>query len=284
MLNPKVINCKECGDIPNLIRDIDCKLSEVSGRLYNNIVFSLNLYVSQTDVFDLLTYRRILEYKLVNPNYVCKFDIPCIVTRIKILTAGCKRKCPCYSIPIPEETTTTTSSTSSSTTTTTTTIAFDGSYGYQVRRFNCLTCEQTTLYNIFNNVQLEVGKFYTSSVGTVQVLSYLGIDEEGPEDYINILSGVDTCSEITCPENYVSQFTGATPSSVCNAVTNLAVYSFTPDIQVGTTLYTNPELTGTFNDTSGNYRSFSYYPFLQTYFIKISNVGVVLELGEEICI
>lgn len=108
MLTPKVTNCKECGSIPDLIKSIDCKIAETSGRLYNNIVFSLNLNVAYQDIFDLLTYKRILEYKAVNPDYICKFDIRQITTRIKLMTAGCKPKCPCYPKPLAETTTTTT--------------------------------------------------------------------------------------------------------------------------------------------------------------------------------
>lgn len=102
MLNPKVTNCKECGSIPDLIKNIDCKIAEISERLYNNIIFSLNLNISYSDVLDLLNYRRILEYKLVNPEYACEFDVPRITTRVKLLAGACKCKC-VYEPPVEPE-------------------------------------------------------------------------------------------------------------------------------------------------------------------------------------
>ena len=85
MLNPKITNCKECAEIEPLIDEINCKVFDMSMKLYNNIIFSLNLHIDQMAILDLLNYKRILEYKLVNPDYLCEFSINSIATKVKLL-------------------------------------------------------------------------------------------------------------------------------------------------------------------------------------------------------
>lgn len=85
MITPKITNCSECASIPQLIADIDCKVYELSKSLYNNIVFALNLHIDYMSILDLLNYKRILEYKLVNPNYVCEISVDKIANRVKLL-------------------------------------------------------------------------------------------------------------------------------------------------------------------------------------------------------
>jgi hypothetical protein len=151
MLSPRLTNCPECSDIPSLLKKIDCKLAELGNNLYNNISYMLNKSVPSSDILQLIGYRRILMYKYYNPNYVSKYSVQMIASRVIRLTAGCVSRCnepsPCIEEPcditiVPNTTSTTTStsttlvptttttsssststSTSSSTTTTTTTIA-----------------------------------------------------------------------------------------------------------------------------------------------------------------
>lgn len=85
MITPKIPNCSECASISQLIADIDCKVFEMSLRLYNNIVFSLNLHVEYVAILDLLNYKRILEYKFVNPNYACGYTVEMIASKVKLL-------------------------------------------------------------------------------------------------------------------------------------------------------------------------------------------------------
>lgn len=85
MIVPKVTNCKDCAEIPPLIADINCKIFELSMRLYNNIVFSLNLYIDYMAILDLLNYKRILEYKQVNPDYACRYSVNQIASKVKLL-------------------------------------------------------------------------------------------------------------------------------------------------------------------------------------------------------
>lgn len=85
MITPKITNCKECASISQLIADIDCKIFEMSKRVYNNIIFSLNKHVDYITILDLLNYKRILEYKFANPNYICEISVDKIANRVKLL-------------------------------------------------------------------------------------------------------------------------------------------------------------------------------------------------------
>lgn len=129
MLSPRLTNCPECSDIPSLLKKIDCKLAELGNNLYNNISYMLNKPVHPDDIIQLIGYRRILMYKLVNPNYVHKYSIAMISSKVIRLTLGCVSKCntpercleePCDITIVPNPTTTSTSTLLPSTTTTTT--------------------------------------------------------------------------------------------------------------------------------------------------------------------
>lgn len=85
MLTPRLTNCPQCADIPFLISEIDCKLSELSNNLYNNMVYLLNKSIDKEAVFDLLQYKRILMYKICNPDYAGKYSVNMIASKIKLL-------------------------------------------------------------------------------------------------------------------------------------------------------------------------------------------------------
>jgi len=85
MLYPKVSNCKECADILPLIDEINCKLFQLSLRSYNNIVYMLGLMMNHTATLDLLNYKRILMYKLINPDYAGEFSVNMIASKVKLL-------------------------------------------------------------------------------------------------------------------------------------------------------------------------------------------------------
>jgi hypothetical protein len=141
MLSPRLTNCPECANIPSLLRKIDCKLAELGNNLYNNISYMLNKPVPGGDILQLIGYRRILQYKYINPNYAHLYSVNMIASRVIRLTAGCVSRCneperclevPCDITIVPNPTTTSTStlpitttssSSSTSTTTSTTTIA-----------------------------------------------------------------------------------------------------------------------------------------------------------------
>jgi hypothetical protein len=85
MLSPRLTNCPECADIKSLIAEIDCRLSELASSLYNNVVYILNQPFPAQSMMDLLNYRRILTYKLSNPDYACEFTVNMIASRVKLL-------------------------------------------------------------------------------------------------------------------------------------------------------------------------------------------------------
>lgn len=85
MLQPRLTNCKYCNSIPSLLEEIDCKLKEVAHSLYNNVIYSLNQKISTEVMFDLITYKRILTYKLCNSNYAKKYSVEMIASKVKIL-------------------------------------------------------------------------------------------------------------------------------------------------------------------------------------------------------
>ena len=142
MLSPRLTDCKECANIPSLLKKIDCKLAELGNSLYNNISYMLNQPIPAGDILQLIAYRRILTHKYCNPNYVHEYSVNMIASRVIRLTLGCVSRCnelercleePCdikivpnptttSTSTLPITTTTTTSSTSSTTTTSTTAV------------------------------------------------------------------------------------------------------------------------------------------------------------------
>ena len=95
MLTPRLTNCPECADIPNLLKKIDCKLAEYANGLYNNVVFMLNQVVPAGAMIQLLAYKRILTYKQCNPDYLSDICIDKIVSKVLRLTVGCEIKFIC---------------------------------------------------------------------------------------------------------------------------------------------------------------------------------------------
>jgi hypothetical protein len=85
MLSPRLTNCTECANINSLINEIDCRIAELANVLYNNTVFMLNKSFNATAMFDLLMYRRILTYKVCNPDYAGHYTVNMIASKIKLL-------------------------------------------------------------------------------------------------------------------------------------------------------------------------------------------------------
>ena len=68
MLQSQLTTCS--GDnISSLLNKIDCKLVKLGTALYGNSVYLMNNTVSAVDMIDLLTYKRILTFRQVNPQY-----------------------------------------------------------------------------------------------------------------------------------------------------------------------------------------------------------------------
>jgi len=100
MLSPRLTNCIECANIPNLLKNIECKISILSKDLYNNTVFSLNKTIKSSLLYDLLNYKRILSYKMCNDQYAAKYSINQIASQVKLITSGAKCDCSCMDVPL----------------------------------------------------------------------------------------------------------------------------------------------------------------------------------------
>tara|TARA_R100000742_G_C4279658_1_gene105066 strand:+ start:4651 stop:7698 length:3048 start_codon:yes stop_codon:yes gene_type:complete len=133
MISPRLTNCKECANIPDLLRKIDCKLAELGNNLYNNVVFALNRDIAVSQISELLVYKRVLQHRFCDTHYAesCpNVSTEDIASKVIRLTVGCVPFCneptvceitTCAITPCPNPTTTTTSTSSTSTTTTTST-------------------------------------------------------------------------------------------------------------------------------------------------------------------
>jgi len=85
MLNPRLNNCVDCTTIPALLSDIECKITQLAKSEYNNTVFILGFPVNGNLFNDLLNYKRILTYKLCNPDYAKPYTVKMIASRVKLL-------------------------------------------------------------------------------------------------------------------------------------------------------------------------------------------------------
>lgn len=85
MLYPRVTGCSDCANINCLIDEIDCKLAKLAGDMFYNITLMFNKPIPIDATSSLLMYKRILERKNVNPQYLVRFTVSDIASRIKIL-------------------------------------------------------------------------------------------------------------------------------------------------------------------------------------------------------
>lgn len=181
MLYPRLTNCPECANIPELLKRIDCRLAELGNSLYNNISYMLNQPIPASDILQLIAYKRILMYKYVNPDYVYHYSISKIASKVILLTLGCESK-PIYNPTVRVTTTTTTTpcptttttTTSIPTTTTTTTIItvynYDFSSGEATSELACLEIfTSDTVYSTVNVLSLGDILYNNSLLSSVKV-------------------------------------------------------------------------------------------------------------------
>lgn len=82
-------NCTECGQIPNLLTAIDCKITMEADKIYQNIRFMLNEPIDTCLIKDLLHYKRILTFRYANNEYASLvFPLERIISRVRSLTTG----------------------------------------------------------------------------------------------------------------------------------------------------------------------------------------------------
>jgi hypothetical protein len=156
MISPRLTNCKECANIPDLLRKIDCKLAELGNNLYNNVVFMLNRPIAVSEISELLVYKRILQHRFCDSHYAkdCNgVSTEDIASKVIRLTAGCVPFCneptvceitTCAIKPCPNPTTTTTSTSSTTTTSTSSTTTTTSTIYPDCRVEGCFTTPTTT--------------------------------------------------------------------------------------------------------------------------------------------
>lgn len=216
MLSPRLTNCVECTTIPVLINEIDCKIAQLAGNLYNNVVFMLNQPVPANVMIDLLNYRRILTFKYCNPDYAGCFTVPMIASKVKILTVNNKpmvrpscgtttTTSSSSSTTTSTSSTTTTTSTSSSTTTTTTT---DPYYYYVANQYLCPDCEHVTGTNVIikGSTPVPIGNWVMRNPGS------------GWSAY-QVLSQTDPFYMATLVDTYISTSTCSCPATTTTTTT-----------------------------------------------------------------
>ena len=175
MLSPRLTNCPECANIPSLLKKIDCKLAELGNNLYNNISYMLNKPIPANDINQLIGYRRILMYKLVNPSYVEKYSVEMISNKVIRLTLGCISRCntpePCIEVPCDITIVPNPTSTTSTTLTPTTTTTSSSSSSTTTTSSSSTTTTTTT-----NITSCKVFKLFTSGPGGVGESDWSAID------------------------------------------------------------------------------------------------------------
>ena len=243
MLSPRLTNCPECSDISSLLKKIDCKLAELGNNLYNNISYMLNKPVPADDITQLITYRRILLYKLCNPSYVQEYTIPMISSRVIRLTVGCVSRCntpePCIEercdiTVIPNTTSTTSTSTSSTSTTTSTSTT--------------IVPTTTTTSSSSTTTSTSTNSSSTTTTTTTIVIPPGAIQ-------FPILIGYETILPV---EDIV---VSNTLEDMCLFVNNLNNENVNPDSLIvdGTTYYFDPETYILYNSVTNTFAEDGYY-------------------------
>ena len=225
MLSPRLTDCKECANIPSLLKKIDCKLAELGNSLYNNISYMLNKPIPAGDILQLIAYRRILMHKYCNPNYVHEYSVAMIASRVIRLTLGCVSRCnepercleePCDIKIVPNPTTTSTSTLPITTTTTS----------------SSSTSTSTTSTTSTTTTAVPTTTTTSSSSSTSTTTSTSS-------------STSTTTSTTTVVSTQWIIFASANPYSACQQVNgqNVTVYTSTPFLGNGVTLYLDAALT-----------------------------------------
>lgn len=112
MLIPRINQCQDCSSLKQLLKEIDCSLQNFLRNKLNNENYNVETYYCSDSVRALAQYKRVLNRKIYNPQYLCGIDSQDIIFQVrKILFGTCGTCITC------EEDSTTSSTTIINTTT-----------------------------------------------------------------------------------------------------------------------------------------------------------------------
>jgi hypothetical protein len=258
MLTPRLTNCPECADIPNLLKKIDCKLAEYANGLYNNVVFMLNQVVPAGAMIQLLAYKRILTYKQCNPDYLSDFCIDKIVSKVIRLTLGCDIR-PIFT-PIP-----TTSTTSTSTTCPPLNCSFDGtgvsscSFTGTVHKVtitptttSTTSATPTTSTTSTTSSTTSTTSSTSSTSTTTTTTTTAGCNITSPLVLSQGTSAEDACTRFSNPDNRATYYTSNGSNFANASFLNQTPICTQP---AGSGWYSDGEISRYYDSSTGNFNS-----------------------------
>jgi len=232
--------------------------------------------MDQTEPISLLFYKRILQYKIINPDYAGAFSPEMIASQIKKYTVGCDKNCYCEelmdsfgtttsttsSTTTAAPTTTTSTTTEEPTTTTTTTAFVITSYSYTIGLYNCY-CELVDFATLFNGTILTENKFYHNPANNtiIKVITFSGIVPVVPLAYIVDSTKKDTCGEVVgCPTttSTSSSSTSSTSSTSTSSTSSTSTSSTSSTSTSSTSTTTTSSTSTTTTSTTANPFPFTF--------------------------
>lgn len=85
MLTIQLTECKTCGNLLDLLCEIDEKIKYYAVNASNNMTLMTCLDFNENNMKALLRYKEIVTKRLYNENYACHYPTPAIISRVKLL-------------------------------------------------------------------------------------------------------------------------------------------------------------------------------------------------------
>lgn len=120
--------CQDCGGLEELQRRLNCSILQLVRNKWTNQSYNTNLFFDRTRYKTLLRYNRILQYRLMNTNYlqacISNDVLNNLISKLLYKSDHCP-KCPCddFTNFIPQTTETSSTTTNTPPSSSTTTIA-----------------------------------------------------------------------------------------------------------------------------------------------------------------
>lgn len=87
MLQPNLVECRDCHNLLDLICQIDEKIKYYAVNAFNNMTLMVCLDDGRDVMGTLLQYKSILTKRAFNCKYACTIPTSAIISRVKILLA-----------------------------------------------------------------------------------------------------------------------------------------------------------------------------------------------------